>query len=336
MSAERLLVIGPSNIGDAILMSDVVAALHRRYPNAHLTLAVGARARALFEGDPRIGTLVDLSAFRFPAGQWRLLRALWRYRPTVIVDVRHTLYPLLLTPWRAWRYLGRAPRGVRHMRDRQRWALWRQAPGARAALDGRCPLWFSAKDEAQLEQMRQRWKLEARKPLVIMCPGARSHIKRWTASGFARVADRLIGEAGAEVVFSGEVAEEEVVQEILGLMEQRAHSCTGLATIRQAGLLMRQATLVITNDSASLHLASALGVPTVALFGPTDAAKYGPTAPAHQVIRHALFCAPCEASLCRFNHECMRFITPDEVYDAAQELLEQGPEDDIRGAAGQP
>ena len=87
------------------------------------------------------------------------------------------------------------------------------------------------------------------------------------------------------------------------------------------GRWLQRAALVLSNDSASLHLASAVGAPTVAVFGPTDERKYGPTAPRSRVVRRRLFCSPCEQALCRFSHECMRFIGADEVYDAAKRLL---------------
>ena len=99
---------------------------------------------------------------------------------------------------------------------------------------------------------------------------------------------------------------------------------------------MQRAQLVITNDSASLHLASTLDVPTVAIFGPTDEAKYGPTSRARRVIRRRLFCAPCEQALCRFHHECMRFISPDEVYEAARGLLGCGARDAACGMGHTP
>lgn len=319
---RRVLLIGPSNIGDALLASDVLAAICRRYPQAHLTLVVGERAKRLFTDDPRIHTLVEADAFRSPRGVLRLTVALWRYRPQVLVDLRHTLYPLLLAPGRAWRYLLQPPRRIVHMRERHLWKLHRQAPDADAGgVLSEARLWCSPKDTAHVDALWTRWQLRADRPLVVISPGARSHIKRWTTEGFARVADRLLADAGVQVVFVGEPDEEPVVEEILGLMRQRALSAVGLTTIRQSAALMRRARLVITNDSASLHAASALQVPTVAIFGPTDERKYGPTAPAHRVIRRRLFCAPCERALCRFNHECMRFVGPDEVYQAAQELL---------------
>jgi ADP-heptose:LPS heptosyltransferase len=320
----RLLLIGPSNIGDAILASDVLAALRQRYPEGHLTLVVGTRAQALFAGDPRIQTLVDMGRYDGGLGRMKLAWELWRYQPQVVVDLRQTAYPLLLKPLAAWRYLLRPPRTLRHMRARHLWTLRMHAPAtaSTSAADG---LWPGPKDAAQIDALWRRWKLDERQPVVVICPGARSHIKRWTVEGFARVADRLIGEAQAQVVFSGEPEEEPIIQEILSRMQQRAHSAVGLTTIRQVARLMQRARVVITNDSASLHLASAMRTPTVALFGPTDALKYGPSAPRSRVLQRRLFCAPCEQALCRFNHECMRFVAPDDVYEAAAALLAPQP-----------
>jgi ADP-heptose:LPS heptosyltransferase len=302
-------------------MSPVVEAVHRSDPAAHVTLVVGARATALFQDDPRVHTLVDANRFDSALGRLKLALTLWRYHPQVVVDLRHTLYPLLLKPLACWRYLRQPPREARHMRERHLWKLRLQAPRAAASADTDGSVWLSPRDVAHADHLWNRWRLERGKPLIIICPGARSHIKRWTAEGFARVADRLMAEAGAQVVFSGEPDEEPVIEEVLQRMDRRAHSAVGLTTIRQLGALMRRAQLVITNDSASLHLASAVGAPTIALFGPTDAGKYGPTAPAHRTIRRALFCAPCEQAACRFNHECMRFVGPDEVMAAARDLL---------------
>ncbi|MBI4343333.1 MAG: glycosyltransferase family 9 protein [Candidatus Omnitrophica bacterium] len=322
---RRVLLIGPSNIGDAILASDVLAALAGAFPDAHLTLVAGQRAAALFHDDPRIDALVNTDAFDSAAGRLRLALALWRYHPHVVVDLRHTLYPLLLKPLQSWRYLRRPPRALAHMRERHRWQLRAQAPQAAGALERLAneSLWCSQKDAAHVEQLLARWRLGPAARYAVICPGARSHIKRWLAQGFAAVADRLIEAEGMQVVFSGETEERAVVDEVLKAMRHPAHSALGLTTIRQAGLLMRRARLVITNDSASLHLASALGVPTLALFGPTDPAKYGPTAPASRTVRRRLFCSPCEQAQCRFHHECMRFIGAEEVYQAAKQLLSQ-------------
>jgi heptosyltransferase-2 len=320
---RRILIIGPSNIGDAILAGDVVAIARQRVPGAHLTLVVGERAQALFLGDPRINTLVNADAFASLPGRVKLAVSLWRYQPHVLIDLRHTLYALLLKPLTCWRYFLQPPRTLSHMRQRHLWKFRAQAPGvfnASGAGNG-SSVWASDKDRAHVEQLWRRWKLQPQDQVVVMCPGARSHIKRWTAEGFARIADRLIDEAGVHVVMTGEPSEEEIVEEIVASMHRKVYNAVGLLTIRQLGVAMQRAALVITNDSGALHMASAVRAPTVAIFGPTDAAKYGPTAPRHRAIRRRLFCVPCEQALCRFNHECMRFIAPDEVFAGALELL---------------
>jgi ADP-heptose:LPS heptosyltransferase len=368
---QRVIVIGPSNIGDAVLAGEALAQVRAGCPSAQLILVVGERATALFRDDPRIQTLINAGLYEGPLGRARLAFRLWRARPTQVVDLRHTLYPFLLKPWSSWRYLLRPPRRLVHMRDRHLWLLHAQLPtckkvegrrwsspvgdilsegppanlsraesreaGARVEgskveavlpstfhLPPSTSVWWSERDEAHVKTLMQRWRLESHGRIVVVCPGARSHIKRWTAEGFARVADRLIEEAKAQVIFSGEPDERPMVEEVLGLMGRRAHNAVGLTTVRQLAVLMGGVRLVITNDSAALHVASAVGAPTLALFGPTDEGAYGPTAPRSRVIRRRLFCAPCEQPLCRFSHECMRFIGPDEVYQAAVALLRDG------------
>lgn len=333
---QRVLVIGPSNIGDAVLAGDVLAKVRAWFPSAHLALVVGERAAELFRDDPRIQTLINAGLYEGPLGRVRLAFRLWRMRPRRVVDVRHTLYPFLLTPCSSWRHVLRPPRTLTHMRERYLWLLhhqvphrlqeagsWRQEAGS-WSRGSRSSVWWSEQDEVHVQGLMKRWRLEPHEHVVVMCPGARSHTKRWTAEGFARVADRLIEDTQAQVILSGEPDERPVVEEVLAIMCRRAHNAVGLTTVRQLAALMDRVRLVITNDSAALHLASAVGTPTVAIFGPTDEATYGPTAPHSQVIRRRLFCTPCEQPLCRFSHECMHFISPDEVYGAAVALLRHG------------
>lgn len=323
--AQRILLIGPSNVGDGILASPVVERLRAAYPAAHLTLVVGDRAAAVFAEDPRVQALVNTDLYDSALGRCQLTLMFLRYRPHVVVDLRHTFYPLLLKPWAAWRYLRQPPKSVEHMRDRHLWKLAMQAPRTRKAAPGPEPLRFTARDVQHAETLWKRWGFDGGTPVVVMVPGARCHTKRWPAERFAEVADRLIRDAGVRVILSGEPEEKPVIEEVQRGMRERAHTSIGLTTIRQLGLLMRRARLVITNDSAALHLASTVGTPTVAVFGPTDERKYGPFAQRRQVMRRNLLCTPCEVSLCRFNHECMRFIQPDEVLRAAFSLLDHAP-----------
>ena len=320
---ERILIIGLSNAGDAVLMSPVIERLHRAYPKAQMTLVIGERAQPLFARDPRLVRVLVMEEFSGWVGRLKLINLVWSLQPNVLVDLRQTLLPVVWRPWRLWRYFWPMSAAL-HMRDRHARRLTTQAPKLKAAaepLNGP-PIWIGPEASESIAQLLKRLPLQAGRRIVVLCPGARSHIKRWAAERFATLADRLISEAQVEVVLTGSPEEAPIVRDVMDAMSQRAHSLAGRTTLTQLAALMQQATAVVTNDSASLHLACAVGTPVVAIFGPTDSRKYGPTGPRDRVIRRRLFCSPCEQALCRFNHECMRFISVEEVYEATHQLLQ--------------
>ena len=321
---HRVLILGPSNIGDGLLVADIVAAMSRHFPHSHMTLVLGDRAGQIFEDDPRVHTLINMELYEGASGRLKLMGMFWRYRPHVLLDLRHTLYPAVLKPFRFWRYLIRPPRSARHMHERHWQAVRAQVPLLKRPLSSEnpAPLHFSRRDHMQADQIWKRWQIPDNAKAMMICPGARSHIKRWTADGFAALADDLIRSFGFQVVFSGEPEEKPIIEDILRQMENPAHMAVGLTTIRQTGLLMQRMRAVVTNDSASLHLASLLDVPVVALFGPTDEDKYGPWGGRGVVVRKKLFCSPCEKPQCRYNHECMRFVQAAEVLQALRGLIQ--------------
>lgn len=333
---RRILIMGHSNLGDAIMASPVIATLHERFPNAHLTLVAGQRVKALFEGDPRVRRFIEIESFGEGLGRARLVSLVWRLKPDVFIDLRQTVLPLVWKPWRLLRYFWPIPRDVRHMQDRHLWRMHRQLssvlthprlpPHAYAApmANG---IHIDEATASYVERQLGRWGVATDRRLVLICPGARGSTRRWYPDRFAALADRLIEELNAEVVFTGEPADQEIVEDIRHGMTHRAHNLVGLTTIRQLAALMQRAALVIAQDSGSLHLAGAIRCRILALFGPSDPRKYGPRGPSDRVIQRRLFCVPCEVSLCRFNHECMRFISADGVFEAARQILGQGARD---------
>ena len=106
------------------------------------------------------------------------------------------------------------------------------------------------------------------------------------------------------------------------LLGNRFYDFTGKTNIRQLAALFKRSKLLLTNDSAPLHLGCAVGVKVLAIFGPTDPIKYGPTGELDYVIRNKLHCAPCQNAACGYGHECMKLISPEEVFNAAKMMLE--------------
>jgi len=79
--------------------------------------------------------------------------------------------------------------------------------------------------------------------------------------------------------------------------------------------------ILITNDSAPLHIAGSVDTPVIAIFGPTDHRKYGPISPGSIVLRKHLACSPCEKAVCEFDLECMKQVSSDDVLNAAERIL---------------
>jgi heptosyltransferase-2 len=163
----------------------------------------------------------------------------------------------------------------------------------------------------------QGWKGE---PFVALAPGSVWPTKRWPQyPALAELVD-------ARVAIVGSSADVSVASEIVSAVGGRAMDCTGRLSLLASAELIGRATVLVTNDSSPLHLASAMGTPTIALFGPTvPEFGFGPLAPSARVIgRTELVCRPCDRHgprRCPLGHwRCMREITPREVADVVQEL----------------
>jgi heptosyltransferase-2 len=163
----------------------------------------------------------------------------------------------------------------------------------------------------------QGWRGE---PFVAFAPGSVWPTKRWPEyPALAELVD-------SRVAIVGSSADVSVASEIVSVAGARAMDCTGRLSLLASAELIGRARVLVTNDSSPLHLASAMGTPTVALFGPTvPEFGFGPLAPASRVIgRSELACRPCDRHgprRCPLGHwRCMREITPRQVADAAQEL----------------
>lgn len=160
-----------------------------------------------------------------------------------------------------------------------------------------------------------------RKPgrrFVAVNPVAFWETKLWEEGKFAELCDRIQRELGALVILTGGAADP--LDRIQALMTTEVLNLGGRTTLRELACLYRRSALVITTDSGPMHVSAAVGTPVVALFGPTDPARTGPYGTGHRVIRRGLDCMPCFRKRCE-TRSCMREITVEEVFEAAEEML---------------
>jgi lipopolysaccharide heptosyltransferase I len=159
-------------------------------------------------------------------------------------------------------------------------------------------------------------------PLAVIHAGTSDFgaYKRWPTANYAQLADRLVEGFDARVVFTWGPSELEMVREIISSMRRPGQLAPRTDALGQLVALIRRANLFISGDTGPMHIASIMGVPQVAIFGPKDPAIYGPYQKRALVVRKELECSPCTKRTCN-DPICITSITPEEVFEATKALL---------------
>lgn len=155
---------------------------------------------------------------------------------------------------------------------------------------------------------------------VGICAGAEyGPAKRWALERFAEVANAV---PQVEWVLVGAPGEKEMGERLSSMITGRHQNLVGKTSLTELIQRLRQCSLLVTNDTGTMHLAAAIGVPTVSIFGSTEPVLTGPVGPQHTVVRHHVPCSPCFKRECPFGHyECMTKITPERVVQTVRRKL---------------
>ena len=159
--------------------------------------------------------------------------------------------------------------------------------------------------------------------LVGLSPGAIfGDAKRWPSERFARIGDWVVERWGARVVVMGSKKEIDICRGLSNFMANRPVNLCGRTSLGEAMGVISRCRFFVTNDSGLMHMAAALSVPTVAVFGSTDPVATGPRGPKTRIVKHDIECAPCLKPTCPRDFRCMLSIEPEEVWDAMEALRE--------------
>lgn len=159
--------------------------------------------------------------------------------------------------------------------------------------------------------------------MIGVSPGAAyGSAKQWLPERFAEAAARVARERGAEVALFGSGSERDLCEQVAGLLNGcRVTNYAGQTTLSEFIDLASECEVFLTNDSGAMHIASALGVPTVAIFGATDDAATGPTGALARVVREPVDCSPCLLRECPIDHRCMTRVTAERVATEALKIV---------------
>ncbi len=303
----KILVVTLSNLGDVVLTLPVIHSLLKKYPEAKLDVVVGASGKIVFENDTRLNRVTVYNKKMSWQEKGRFLGAVRREHYDILIDLRYSLIGILGGSRRRNSYLlklsRRGHRGLKHL----------------ASLRGIAPVY---EGESFLEGLpSQEYPGLPVGRYVVAAVGSKSDTKKWPAENYASLLRRLIREQGCSVVLVGDTQDKEDAALVYSALNGGVLNLTGHTDFATLVQTIRRAALVITNDSAPLHIADSLGVPVLALFGPSDPEKYGPRYAGSLTVSKKLFCQPCERAQCRYNRECLKDLGVPEVYAKAVRVL---------------
>lgn len=314
-SVRKILVISLTNLGDIILTTPVLTALRENFPNASLSVLIGPKGRELLEGSLTVDEVIvyDKRSLSF-FDKMKLILSLRRKKFDLALDLRNTLIPYLIgARYKNGPRLGRHPRSMREQHLGQLFSSFELSP-IRGHFD-----FFSAEDSESCTRKLNQLGISESSGFVIIAPGAGSYLKRWGIERFKEVA-RYLKDRGKEVIVAGS-SDERNLGEALE-RSQGARNVCGVLALRELAALIDRASLVVSCDSALMHLANELSVPVVAVFGPTDEKKYGKFGALNKVVRREIECAPCELAHCKLERRfCLDDLPAEDVIRACEELL---------------
>ena len=317
---KKVLVIGLSNIGDAVLTTPVIHVLRRDFPQAHLAVLAGPRAFSVFKSDTRIDKKIIYDKGISWKNKLRLVNRLRQDKYDLVVDLRQSAFNIFLGARYSTPLFAKPPKSLVHMKDRHLWKL--RSLGLN--IDGLFgpSVIFSENDRNYIDQLFNKWQLKAGQTIIAVASGARSMTKCWQSQGYRQLIERLVKVFKAKIIMVGDSQDELLAQEIITGIKPLPFNAAGITTIGQLAYLLSKCRLLISNDSAPMHLGWAVKTPVAAIFGPTDYKKYAPCGPDDIVIRKDLSCSPCERALCpKGTRECMKLISVDEVFAACKKIL---------------
>jgi ADP-heptose:LPS heptosyltransferase len=315
-----VVALGPSNIGDALLCLPALTRLARSLNDAPVVLYLGPRAYGALKD-----LLPGMTLREFPRpktfGQWRaFIGELRQWRSVRFVDFRRSMVGLFIRPaealfgkpgWRKW--LLPANKG----QAGQSYGILagQGAVLAESIQPEDYPLIVPVAAGARMEnELGQNVR-----PIVMLQLGASHPPKRYPVKLWEELA-RLWTGKGWQVVWTGVAEPHEKPAAVPG----GSVDLVNRTTFAELAALMKLSRLVLSNDSGPMHLAAALGVPVVGLFGQTNGERYGPFAPWGVALQSSVECSPCNAPTCRFGEPfCLDEVTPDQVTQAAEALLQR-------------
>jgi heptosyltransferase-2 len=338
----KILVRAPNWVGDAVMAIPALEAIRRAHANSEIVILARPAVAELYRDQPFADRILEYDNRGRHSG--------WLGREKLVGELRREKFDLAVllqnafeAAWLTWR--SGIPARIGYTRDGRGLLLTKPV---RVPADGEIPRheshyylelvrragWIGS--DGEIAPIRLRVAESAREAAeetlqlggarggawrCAIAPGASyGAAKCWPPERFAALADRLISECGADVIFFGTPGEKEMAARICSTMKCRAISLVGKTSMRDLAALFSICAIFVGNDSGAMHVAAAAGLPVIGIFGPTDPDGTAPVTAQFTLIREVVSCSPCFLRTCPVDHRCMTRIDVDSVFMAARDI----------------
>ena len=343
----KILIRATNWVGDAIMALPALRVVRSKFPDAHISILARPYVADIYRGQ---GISDELIAYD-PIGEHRG----WRGRERLICGLRSRQFEVALllqnafeAAWLAWR--ARIPQRFGYARDARSLLLTKAIAVPQI---GEIP---PHESYYYLELLRRAGWLDSLPQVEHIClqvsetarrqgaetlinVGARPHALRiaigagasygsakcWPPGRLAAWTNQFLAQYDADIILFGAAGEALVSNAIIASMHRKPIDLTGKTAIADLPALLSQCHLFLGNDSGAMHVAAAVGLPVVAIFGPTDPSGTAPLTPRRSIVQDKPYCSPCFLRRCPTDHRCMKRVTPEMVESAVNHWLSELP-----------
>lgn len=354
---EKFLIINPFGIGDVLFTTPVIRAIKEAFADSFIGYWCNERVQAILKDDPSINKIFPISRGDikkiYNNSKWQGIKKSW----SLYHELRKEKFDVALDFSLDHRYgwISQAA-GIKKrigfnyknkgifLSHKINLSGYQAKHVVEYYLELLKFLNIKAKEKNLYLPVNEKSRIKAKSifkyagitdsDLVIgVAPGAGGSwgkdagLKHWPALRFAQLAERLRAELGARIIVLGDETERPLADVIVNSLKKKPVDLVGKTTLGEFAAIIEDLNALVTNDGGPLHMAVALGVKTVSIFGPVDDRVYGPypSSEKHIVIKKDLPCRPCyynfKMPVCERNRECLKEISVDEVFEAAKNVL---------------
>ena len=342
--APRIFIIQPSRIGDVVFTTPAVHAIRKKYPGAWIGWIVDERCAPVLEGNADVDEIIIFDRRKVSPGYvWRTMKYLRSKSIDLSIDF-HGLAKSAFFSFIAGARFRLASSSTNGMRELS-WLFSREIKPPSA--DTHCvdrhfavadylgcspqDKYFAvasgSDDMINAEKILRQNGLLPGERFAAIHPGGGWISRRWFPERFSALIDRISNLAGLRVVLvggrEGGSKEKGLNEMVLSGVKAKVIDLTGLLTLGELKALIKMSSVFVGNEAGPMHIASAMGAPSVAILGPTNAGRTGPYGKNTAIIQHKVECQPCRKRDCT-RMDCMKLVSVEEVFEAVKEQLNKG------------